>query len=679
MLKFFRRYNKAILAVGASILMIAFLIQPVITIFLPDGADRVVGTMHGEEVTIGQVGSAAAELQVLQRLGLGGFFGDDVVGDDAERWLAVTRQAQAVGLNAGEAEVSAMLQSRGITPEDTARALAGITNGTQALVRQAVRHWLMAQQYRTLAAGVATSPTDADYGHPALRRYALRMEALQQMRQYEAMVRGQMTSDLRELMMTQQRSEQFLIQAQGSGRLSSPLIQRILQEQMAQVGGAVMVVPASAWAPQVQPDEALVQELFETYGDVPAGQGEPYGIGYRLPDRITAEYLVVPREDVLAYVQDNDPVRFSQVADYYERHRRQYAPTAEAAEATGASDMSPEVETEIRDVLLTERVDRLALDVVREAQQVLLDDARGLPTDGELRDTTGYEPPSLDTVAQTVAERTGIRPQVRRTEQGIGVDQLAEVPGLGEARVSPTDLPVTRYVQQTAGLRDASEDPDARMRGLRPLQPLLPSEPMRDPDGNAYVLRLTQVQPAVPPDSLDDVREQVVADATRIAAYRQLTADVDQLRQRVADQGLETVSDQLGATYADVPPTRRMQPSMFGASVPEIQGIADSEHRRALLAKAFDTGEHLRLQGLDPADAPVADRLVTQPLGEALSLALMRVDSQRLITRSQFAATAQNPYAGPQLQTAILADQQPIDPLSEDVIFAQVGFERDED
>ena len=50
-LKFFRKYNKFILAGGGTLLMIAFLIQPFMNQFGPNPANAAIGFIDGQKIT----------------------------------------------------------------------------------------------------------------------------------------------------------------------------------------------------------------------------------------------------------------------------------------------------------------------------------------------------------------------------------------------------------------------------------------------------------------------------------------------------------------------------------------------------------------------------------------------------------------------------------------------------
>ena len=52
MLKFFRKYNKWIIGVGGSLLMIVFLIQPVMSMFTANPDNFVLGKFEGGEITV---------------------------------------------------------------------------------------------------------------------------------------------------------------------------------------------------------------------------------------------------------------------------------------------------------------------------------------------------------------------------------------------------------------------------------------------------------------------------------------------------------------------------------------------------------------------------------------------------------------------------------------------------
>ena len=59
MLQFFRKYNRYILAIGVSLLMVAFLVQPTMQMFGPNPQKRTLGYIDGAKVTALDIQEAA--------------------------------------------------------------------------------------------------------------------------------------------------------------------------------------------------------------------------------------------------------------------------------------------------------------------------------------------------------------------------------------------------------------------------------------------------------------------------------------------------------------------------------------------------------------------------------------------------------------------------------------------
>ena len=81
MLKFFRQYNKYILSVGVALLMIAFLIQPTLSMFAPSPGNRTIGTIGDTEITLQDQRQAGTTLRAGANCRLGLFH--EISRDDA--------------------------------------------------------------------------------------------------------------------------------------------------------------------------------------------------------------------------------------------------------------------------------------------------------------------------------------------------------------------------------------------------------------------------------------------------------------------------------------------------------------------------------------------------------------------------------------------------------------------
>ena len=104
MFKFLRKYNKWILAVGGTLLMIVFLIPQAISSLSQRAAlgSAVWATVgeDGDEVPGAVRRQCVAELEVLERLSRVGF---PVITEDPEHWYLLVREAEAAGLVGGRA------------------------------------------------------------------------------------------------------------------------------------------------------------------------------------------------------------------------------------------------------------------------------------------------------------------------------------------------------------------------------------------------------------------------------------------------------------------------------------------------------------------------------------------------------------------------------------------------
>ena len=75
---------------------------------------------------------------------------------------------------------------------------------------------------------------------------------------------------------------------------------------------------------QDQPSEEKMSEHFKKYRTFSAGDindKNPYGFGYKLPDRVRLEYIAVKLDDVSAVVT---PPTEEDAEEYHEKHRKEF-------------------------------------------------------------------------------------------------------------------------------------------------------------------------------------------------------------------------------------------------------------------------------------------------------------------------------------------------------------------
>lgn len=692
MLRWFRQYNAWILSIGVSLLMVAFLVEPALRMFQQDPGDEVIGTLDGVKVRRSAYRQAEAEWSVIQRAGLALF----APADDALHWMLMVQQARALGLKVSRGEVAQTLALLGLLEEsrieETARQL-GVTPGT---LRQALADWLIVQEARELLTGRAHVPlTD--------RVRMLGDRNLMLMMQY-----GLIDPDM-------------LV---GSPRASEPVMKRLLYDGRATVKiDAVLIGAAKALDQVGQPDAELMTDLYERHKDSLPGRSEPHGFGYRSPERVKVEYLIVPLEPIRerAVVDEADALA------YYDQNKSQFKAAADPSAKPGESgfdaslpvpgssaEFKPyeEVRRAIIDRLKDERARAVADKAIKAARAVLLSELRSIPEDANYRVfPEGYVPTgSLRSAAETIQQQfaqEGVRTQVVGDVLGwLESGALPDLPGIGKASTSAAlgqrRVPFAVYAlsarelepvpaqSDQAGARDAASA--RRLPGL-PMQTHVPSVPLEDDQGNRYLFRLTGAQAERSPQSLEEVKDRVEEDARMLLAYRLLGGD--EQRQSWLDKargsgGLSALAGTIGVSPISPPPFPRRQMSMGGGAItPEIDGIGrDAEFVDRVFQAAVElAGRQGGLSSIDPAE-----RTLAVPVAAKLSLALVRIDEFKPVSKSDYeraiTAMAQQQGLALTLNQALAVKPEDAsatdaggssleDPLSARAIAARLNFQSD--
>ncbi|MEM9881614.1 MAG: hypothetical protein AAF800_01700 [Planctomycetota bacterium] len=649
MFKFFRVYNKIILVVGGCVLMVAFLIPQAVQMFGPNPLKERLGTMHGQKVVRAQLINAGGQVRMLGALPL---FGDGLITRDDLGWLMIAADARAMGLYASDPEVERAFEAAGISPEELA-GLAQRQRTTVAAIREAARAWLVSEQYRQLVTGTA-------YRDPRGASPSLAIGRLQRFGEY--IQRGLQTvpPEFQQLMMQRLLPEAAAF-ASGTRRLSGPMLRHFIRDNYASLEGRVALVrPDLDAAPE--PSEEKLAELFETYKDTLPGEGEPFPFGYRYPDRVRLTYLEIPMDAVRSQIA----VEYLDVLDAYRANPQRFAD-----EEGNAPDMpTPEAVRALTDELTDREAERLMGRVVATAQGVLAESLRGLDESGGYYDLgEGYEPLPWEAVAAAVRDGHGVEVNLTAdASDWTAVDELSSLPGIGRSALGDGGVSFAQYVAST---RQLADNPDTVMRSVRS-QVGVASRPLRGFGGERYFFRLSAAEPTHPPASLDEVREQVIADAKAKAGYEQLVAQADAWRTRVIEEGLDAAAEAGGATASQTLPFQKVDPRTAGEP-PAVLNVGPS---RAFVDAAFAVVEAMENPSGELEDRPIAARLAVVPVPDAQggpALALFVADRFDPLTRSGY----ERVLAGGASVNAdfALADLDTPNPLSLEALARRTGFD----
>lgn len=623
MFKLFRQYNKIILVIGAALLMVAFLIQGTLSMFMQTSpSDIPIGETSGRELTLMDRQTAAAELQILNGLNpVLGQAASVLIGQSEEKelkWLLMTEDARQMGISASDVQVDGILDGVGVDSQQLI-VIARAMGASPDLIRQAVRHWLMVDQYRELMLG-QTHISSVQRLTTLVQAYSLRQQA-QTTGDYQAYI----------------QSELLFGAADGSARLSSPLVKHYIADQQATVSGQVAVISSDRYLEEAaQPSDQELAELFEQFKDNLPGSSEPYGFGYRYPDRVKLEYLSLPVSELRSHVRVDEAERLA----YYDENRQQFMKQQPPATQPGDTQPEPEelpyseVRSRITEQLTRQKAGELAEQMAKAAQAILMQDQRGLPQQDNYRVLAkGYEPMPLQEVADQLEQRFSIKPVVQQLPAWIAVTELENLGGIGYSYV--TGRPNVSFANYVASARELEPAEDNPLVPLR-LQVGVAGQTLTGFDDTHYIFRLTAAEPSRVPASLDEVREQVLADARKLKAYELLLSHRDELTQQAKADGLESLKaeDDPNVRIAKIAPTRQRQASQTGMVPPVVPGVGSSEAFITALFEAAKTASNDGKLAVD--EAPIEQRVGSVAVDRRLSLAVFRADTYEPMTLEQY-------------------------------------------
>ncbi len=345
------------------------------------------------------------------------------------------------------------------------------------------------------------------------------------------------------------------------GTAGTPVEQEVRQ-RFARMGEEVRIrmaiLEAKDFLGQVEPPaDQAIRKQYETYREYLLGEG-PGGYGYRIPGKVVLECLVADpsafMDQALAAVTDQE------IVDYYnDRKEAEFvvkqpeedgegegesepeggpggdAPAAR--EEGGESDEAGEDEEgeeasreeppgpvyrpldEVRDEVRRKLAEKRAADLARLHLNAVVTEVRG-----------HRDPPDLRIWAD------GTKVRYEALDRPRTADELRKIDGLGDAVHGRLDVAdVATAVPELVGTDDARI----------PLKEI--SEVFVDGgSGRAYAFRVRDVVKDREPESVEEVRGQVVADLVVQAAYEAAVERARQLRAAASEKGLEAAAEEAG-------------------------------------------------------------------------------------------------------------------------------------
>ncbi len=589
MLKFFRKYNKPILGVGFVLLMIVFLLPAGVNRLVGDPNNRTSFTYDGGVITQGEIVQAGRELAFLGQLHPA-FTKVLLNVEKPEHWILLTREAKAAGLVGG--------------PDDGRNSL------------------------NQLAITFADFELNQIYPNNFQQRVSLRDAAISSIRSVLENARaGAINGGQPDIVV-----DRILARARGVVRLytaylnaqtySKPELQIAAEDALSEVEVTSAHISAASIVDDTTPEPTAdeIRQQFETYKNVPPRTGE-FGFGYQREPQVQLEWMILSRPEI-DNVVTVDPI---DVNVHWQRNKDRFGD--DFNEAKGR------VEKELHDQKV-DRILRVARQVVKgqllQASGSLETNSTGMPI---LPADWASRRPSFDAIAQRVADeiksRAGIEivpPDTLSDPRWLTRTAVSTVPIIGTSSISAGSRPIF-FNTLVFSVPEVGGEGDMRAQVGQAYM-----DPLQAADGSLCFFRILGARPTSPPDSVEEIRSQIVNDLKRMSAYKSLVERKSEIMTDAMENGLgvATLPFNLDIMYPKVIVKRGSISRRSGASIEDVKKLVD-----AVFAKA---------EPLDPTvpttDLPLAERIVVVEQPSILSLALLEITSIKPISIEEYRSIA---------------------------------------
>jgi len=603
MLKFLRKYQAWILAVGGSLLMIAFLLPQAIQKWASPSLNR----------TVIQLTIDGRTSKVRYR-----------------EWQQAGNEMAILETMFNTRDLGLLLNFPALDPEE---------KGSKGL--RGIEHWLLLKKQAHLA-GLIGGVSDAE---EQLRQQATIVAANQRLAvedAYDFLIQA-LGREAGRLNLTVDEGKRAFATLAGISRLidgyagsalaSEARARHVLKAFEERVDFAFIFIDAEKHIADLpEPDEAILQEHYEKYRDEEPGTGEQ-GFGYRLEDRVKVEYLTIKFQSVYDQVEGSG----LEARKWYQRN----APKV----AQDPSNPAPfdEVANDAIAAYRRAKAEEIITEISRYIKSELIKQVQPLPRDGQYRalpEDWAQRRVSFETLREEIQARFNATVEYRAdTQEWTALSGLGLLEGIGSAsRLEGAGNMSLR--QLVAAHRElGQEGPPGLQAGLADPDLLRRTEFNRGRvgsssyPGDAYLYRVLEVDAARPAVELSEVREAVVKDVKRLQAFAGLEADLRAWRQRALDEGLDDLAKSTD-TFV-----RRGGVTRYGTMISKpgeykpnaVAGITSPTLVEAILGRAA-TFEPLTKF----SDLPLEERLMAVAAPERLGIALVRLESQTPVTRERW-------------------------------------------
>ncbi len=588
MLKWLRKYNTYILVVGGCLLMVAFLLQGTLTELSRRGViGGTIMRVDGETYGMERYARLAAEYHAIGRL--------------------LGRQEMLPLVGAGESDIHWILLTR---EAERAGMIGGVNDGREYMGE------LAADLAEIFATNVARQrgqffPNPADIE-------ATRVTILDSMTTGLPRIAG-------ETRMTEEQIFKALAKLRGVLRMQNAYASSLRYSDRRLVSTArkfndaaevdYVLIPAEReLGSATEPDAGAIAAHYEKFKGTPKGEGA-LGIGYTLPQRVKLEWLTLDRMLIESSVTV-DPIEV-------EKRLLKWYPTGRPPEGIKIEDERARIEREVR----TETADRVMATATQAIRAEITKALRTLEPDGEyhkLGSDWSSRMPRLESlrtiVAQRVAEAHGVTlvlPAVAvRDRDWMEEGDLTGAEGFGRSFLRRGSSAI-RVQEVVFGVREIAGNNDFVVQVGVPSM-----EPLTDGVGNRYFFTVLDARKTSPPDTMDEIKPQIVKDIKRLAGFEALKAKQAGLVNLANAQGLEALSAAPSDATGDAAVTLRVQQATVSRE--RVMAADPSLDTESFRNAVMDLAEPMD-PTVDVATLEAAKRTGSAAIDKGLGVAVFRI------------------------------------------------------
>jgi hypothetical protein len=363
--------------------------------------------------------------------------------------------------------------------------------------------------------------------------------------------------------------------AASTVKVSEPMVKQTL----AQMGQTITVntvdFSAAKYTDKVpEPKAEQLKAQFDKYADVLKGAvspTNPHGFGYRYPNRVKLQYIVVPKSDVRKMVEASKDAYAWRVEaqKYYIQNPEKFQAAATTEPSNDAFSIGTggvkkkattkpfeQAEPDIKKSLIDLETNRKLATILERINSTMAADYVTYSNAAAGATTTATTGPSATTapapiniasslkapyysfeylqkLAAAIQNEFKILPTVVSiADKWQTASDIQKLPGIGA--VSLRSLPFAEYATEMA----APFVPEQYRNKSEILKVLEPTPPMIDDNGSVYIARISEADPSHKPTNFVDVEKDVRADVISAAAFDLATADANKLLDQARAKGL---------------------------------------------------------------------------------------------------------------------------------------------